>query len=127
MDKQTNLERDLEKLMEEYYEAWENVKVARSPFKYRVQLGSNATKVFDGKGNSYFTVMKDGKVYNIQQKEFEFIHPLHLTREELLEYVDGTAGIKDVFGYREDISARNREEVLNELKEVVDELLQTND
>lgn len=128
MNKTKALRNDMEKLMEDYYNAYMDSDVVVTPYRYRVQLDkNNATRIFKGNGESYYKVMVDGKVIDIQNLEFEFTHPVHFSREELLEYVGGTQGVKDVFGYRNEKVKRTKEEILDEIKEVVDELVEVND
>jgi hypothetical protein len=65
-----------------------------TPFKYRGKLGEGADKSSSGN----YIIYHKGKKLEISNDEFEFQSEHMLTNEEFLEIVEGTRGIKRIYG-----------------------------
>lgn len=114
-------------LLEEYLEAVEKEKEEENPmvrYRYKVELDKNHAEMgYNEAGDKIYTIFIEGKTYKIKTLTFEFCREIPMTREELLRYVEGTKGIKDLYGYTgsNENKPRNKEEILKEIQESVDE------
>ena len=87
--------------------------------EYEITLDIRTAEIESG-GDFVFIV--DGKKRTNYSKTLKFKADKHMTRAELVAYMDGTQGIADLKGYKEG-KANSKEAILDEIQAQVESLL----
>lgn len=94
---------------------------ANKMYTYTVLLDKNSSrKIYkEGESEPSYVLYYDGIQYLSKKLKNNFAYKELMTRDSLLDYLEGTEGIVEVYGYKETDKHKTREDILEEIQDYI--------